>query len=123
MLESCSFSQTFYNISALYGNNKISFIVDNGIQETYNLADGFYDSDQLMTLILQALNNNHNYFTYTVANFKVTITIQSGHTLKLVRFGDTNADKIYDMLGFSSSNRAFNFNNPTNIVSNNPINF
>ncbi len=128
IFESASFSQTFYNISSVYGNNRISFSVDNAATEIFTLADGFYDTNGLMTLIATALNTGHNYFTYSVTNFKITITITAGHTLRFVRFTSANssnvqnANKLYDMLGFSSTFAIFSSNLSTSVTGDNPVN-
>ena len=71
---------------------------------------------------MTALNTGHNYFTYSITSFKITITITAGHTLRFVRFSDTNANKIYDMLGFSSSFAVFSTNLNTSITGDNPVN-
>ena len=75
-----------------------------------------------MTLVAQILNTGHSYFTFSVTNFRVTINITAGHTLKFIRFGDSNNDKIYDMLGFNTSSAIFLTNASTTVTSNMPVN-
>jgi hypothetical protein len=75
-----------------------------------------------MTLVMLALNTGHNYFTFSVTNFRITINITAGHTLKFVRFSTANENKLYDMMGFNTSSAIFLTNVSTTVTSNMPVN-
>jgi hypothetical protein len=59
---------------------------------------------------------------YSFANFKVTITLTSTNTLRLVRFATNKANKIYNMMGLLSTSTLFTANTGSSFTFENPVN-
>jgi len=112
-------------VSSLYGNSTLSVSVDGAATTQIVFPDGHYTASQLLTLLCSELNTlaSGSHFTFAITDYKATITIGAGKTVRFFRSSTTYGNNVYDMIGLISTNTVFTTNKGTSIVGDYYVNF
>ena len=96
-LISAEVPNTFYNISAALGNNKLYY--DDGTLQTLTIPDGIYEVDTLNTFIQggDGVNSTDISFDADVTRLRVKLTLANGFKVYF-----TQPDTFRTILGFDS---------------------
>lgn len=64
-----------------------------------------------------------SHFTFAVTDYKATITINGGKTVRFFRSSTTYGNNVYDMIGLAPSNLVFSTNTGISVVGDYYVNF
>ena len=64
-----------------------------------------------------------NHFTFAVTDYKATITINGGKTVRFFRSSTTFGNNVYDMIGLAPTNPVFTANTGISVIGDYYVNF
>lgn len=119
-LVSAEIPNTWYNVSAKIGNNKLHYSDDGGLNfTTLTVPDGIYSVSSLNTQMQELIGNNYIEFGADASRLRVFVILKNGYQVNF-----NHPDTFRNLLGFSgititTQNTKVYATNRPNITNNN----